>query len=91
MQHFSHWTKETPTTVWTAELLSERENAEVLVGGLGLGEIEDPFVEEEGDPTPENIEVICNVFVKILYCVHECWIKHNEFWIYMCIRDVYGC
>lgn len=64
--------KRPPTTIWTAELLSEREHEELLAGGFGLGEIEEPFVEEEGDPTPEHIEVICNVIVKLFYCVRGC-------------------
>lgn len=88
---FSVGRKRPPTSVWTMELLSERENAEVLAGGLGLGETEGHFVEEEEDPAPENVEVILPVFFRILFCVHRCWITHKEFLIYMCIRDACGC
>ncbi|GJT10581.1 hypothetical protein Tco_0857623, partial [Tanacetum coccineum] len=45
-----------PTKVWTAELLSEREAEELNCGGFGYGELEEDFVEEEGDPIPNNIE-----------------------------------
>ena len=49
--------KRPPTSVWTAELLSERETEEIDSGGFGFGEIEGPFVEQE-DPMPDTIEVI---------------------------------
>ncbi|GKD91999.1 hypothetical protein Tco_1371836, partial [Tanacetum coccineum] len=45
-----------PTKVWTAELLSEREAEELNCGGFGHGELEEDFVEEDGDPIPNNIE-----------------------------------
>lgn len=49
--------KRPPTSLWTAELLSERETEELNFGGFGFGEIEGPFVEQE-DPMPDTIEVI---------------------------------
>ncbi|GJU37285.1 hypothetical protein Tco_1185639 [Tanacetum coccineum] len=45
-----------PTKVWTTELLSEREAEELNCGGFGHGELEEDFVDEEGDPIPNNIE-----------------------------------
>ncbi|GJV84838.1 hypothetical protein Tco_1524736 [Tanacetum coccineum] len=47
-----------PTKVWTVELLSEREAEELSCGGFGYGELEEDFVEEEGDLIPNNIENI---------------------------------
>ncbi|GKA36949.1 hypothetical protein Tco_0723514 [Tanacetum coccineum] len=43
-----------PTSFWTAELLKEREYEEIKAGGFGNGELQGPFVEEEGDPMPED-------------------------------------
>ncbi|GKB38193.1 hypothetical protein Tco_0883135, partial [Tanacetum coccineum] len=48
-----------PTKVWTAELLSEREAEELSCRGFGYGELEEDFVEEEGDQIPNNIEFKC--------------------------------
>nr|GEW77472.1 major facilitator superfamily domain, general substrate transporter [Tanacetum cinerariifolium] len=45
-----------PTKVWTAELLSERDVVELNCGGFGHGELEEDFIDEEGDPIPNNIE-----------------------------------
>nr|GEZ91587.1 alternative oxidase 1 [Tanacetum cinerariifolium] len=47
-----------PTKVWTAKLLSEREAVEMNCGGFGHGELEEDFIDEEGDPIPNNIENI---------------------------------
>ncbi|GKD52199.1 hypothetical protein Tco_1281175, partial [Tanacetum coccineum] len=41
--------KRPPTTMWTKELLKERELAEIKAGGLGKGELEGPYVEEQDD------------------------------------------
>ncbi|GKC55050.1 hypothetical protein Tco_1077795, partial [Tanacetum coccineum] len=46
--------KRPPTSFWTAELLKEREYEEIKAGGFGNGELQGPFVEEEGDPMPED-------------------------------------
>nr|GEZ33267.1 hypothetical protein [Tanacetum cinerariifolium] len=48
-----NWCKP-PTSFWTAELLKEREYEEIKAGGFGNGELQGPFVEEEGDPMPED-------------------------------------
>ncbi|GJV02287.1 hypothetical protein Tco_1335856 [Tanacetum coccineum] len=40
----------------TSELLKERELAEIKSGGIGKGELVGPYVEEEDDPMPENLE-----------------------------------
>ncbi|GKD30599.1 hypothetical protein Tco_1241377 [Tanacetum coccineum] len=45
-----------PTKVWTTENLSEREAKELNCGGFGPEELEEDFVDEEGDPIPNNIE-----------------------------------
>nr|GEX72467.1 hypothetical protein [Tanacetum cinerariifolium] len=50
-----------PTKVWTVELLSEREAVELNYGGFGHGELEEDFINEEGDPIPtilRNINLI---------------------------------
>ncbi|GKD76605.1 hypothetical protein Tco_1339226, partial [Tanacetum coccineum] len=39
-----------------SELLSEREAEELNCGGFGHGELAEDFVEEDGDPKPNNIE-----------------------------------
>nr|GEZ75154.1 hypothetical protein [Tanacetum cinerariifolium] len=57
-----------PTKVWTTELLSEREAVEMNCGGFGHGELEEDFIDEEGDPIPNNIEVIWTVCV--FFCVY---------------------
>ncbi|GKC21705.1 hypothetical protein Tco_1023855 [Tanacetum coccineum] len=46
--------KRPPTSFWTTELLKERECEEIKAGGFGNGELQGPFVEEEGDPMPED-------------------------------------
>nr|GEY61984.1 hypothetical protein [Tanacetum cinerariifolium] len=48
--------KRPPTTMWTSELVKERELAEIKSGGLGKGEPAGPYVEEEDDPMPDNLE-----------------------------------
>nr|GEU35346.1 hypothetical protein [Tanacetum cinerariifolium] len=47
-----------PTKVWTAELLSEREAVELTCRGFEHGELEEHFIDEEGDLIPNNIENI---------------------------------
>ncbi|GKD48305.1 hypothetical protein Tco_1277281, partial [Tanacetum coccineum] len=51
-----HQKGKTTYKVWTAELLSEREDEELNCEGFGHGELEEDFVDEEGDPIPNNIE-----------------------------------
>nr|GEZ32660.1 hypothetical protein [Tanacetum cinerariifolium] len=46
--------KRPPTSFWTTELLKERECEEIKAEGFGNGELQGPFVEEEGDPMPED-------------------------------------
>ncbi|GJW90027.1 hypothetical protein Tco_0167580, partial [Tanacetum coccineum] len=58
--------KRPPTTIWTSELLKERELAEIKTGGLGKAELAGPYVEEEDDPMPENLESERNGFVMTL-------------------------
>lgn len=45
--------KRPPTSLWTMELLREREDEEILAGGIGKGELQGPFVAEE-EPMPED-------------------------------------
>nr|GFA90796.1 hypothetical protein [Tanacetum cinerariifolium] len=45
-----------PTKVWIAELLSEREAVELNYEGFRNGELEEDFVDEEGDLIPNNIK-----------------------------------
>ncbi|GJX74738.1 hypothetical protein Tco_0313333 [Tanacetum coccineum] len=53
--------KRPPTTMWTKELLKEQELVEIKSEGLGKGELEGPYVEEQDDPMPGNLEVNCDV------------------------------
>ncbi|GJY94032.1 hypothetical protein Tco_0509814, partial [Tanacetum coccineum] len=48
--------KRPPTTMWTKELLKERELAKIKSGGLGKGELAGPYIEEQDDPMPDNLE-----------------------------------
>ncbi|GKD96683.1 C2 calcium-dependent membrane-targeting protein, partial [Tanacetum coccineum] len=48
--------KRPPTSFWTTELLKEREYEEIITGGFGNSELQGTFVEEEGDPMPEDAE-----------------------------------
>ncbi|GKA03837.1 hypothetical protein Tco_0676618 [Tanacetum coccineum] len=48
--------KRPPTTFSTTELLKERELEEIKAGGLGKGELQGPYIEEEVDPMPDNEE-----------------------------------
>nr|GEY37255.1 C2 calcium-dependent membrane targeting [Tanacetum cinerariifolium] len=45
--------KRPPTSFWTMELLKEREYEEINARGIGKGELQGPFVEED-DPMPED-------------------------------------
>nr|GEY19129.1 hypothetical protein [Tanacetum cinerariifolium] len=46
--------KRPPTSFWTMELLKEREHEEINSGGIGKGELQGLFVEEEDDQMPED-------------------------------------
>lgn len=46
-----------PMKFWTYELLKERETAEIESGGLGMGELQGNYVEEDFDPMPDDEEV----------------------------------
>ncbi|GJT67909.1 hypothetical protein Tco_1019389 [Tanacetum coccineum] len=48
--------KRPPTAAWSAEVLKERENEEIASGGFGLGEKEFPFLEEDENGFPEDLE-----------------------------------
>nr|GEY42391.1 hypothetical protein [Tanacetum cinerariifolium] len=48
--------KRPPTTRWTSELLKKRELAKIKSEGLRKGELAGPYVEEEDDPMPDNLE-----------------------------------
>nr|GEY71272.1 hypothetical protein [Tanacetum cinerariifolium] len=54
--YFRFGRKRPPTTMWTVELLRQRELAEIKSGGLEKGELAGPFVDEEWDPMPKNLE-----------------------------------
>ncbi|GKE00463.1 hypothetical protein Tco_1388446 [Tanacetum coccineum] len=45
--------KRPPTSFWTMDLLKEREYEEMNSRGIGKGELQWPFVEEEHDPMPK--------------------------------------
>nr|GEY29712.1 C2 calcium-dependent membrane targeting [Tanacetum cinerariifolium] len=45
--------KRPPTSFWTMKLLKEREHEEINARGIGKGELQGPFVEEDG-PMPED-------------------------------------
>nr|GEZ08975.1 C2 calcium-dependent membrane targeting [Tanacetum cinerariifolium] len=45
--------KRPPTSFWTMELLKEREYEEINARGIGKGELQGPFVDED-DPMPEE-------------------------------------
>ncbi|GJW98816.1 ulp1 protease family, C-terminal catalytic domain-containing protein [Tanacetum coccineum] len=49
--------KRPPITMWTKELLKERELAEIKSGGLGKGELAGLYVEEQDGPMPDNLEL----------------------------------
>ncbi|GJY70414.1 hypothetical protein Tco_0474117 [Tanacetum coccineum] len=53
---FSTGRKITTTTIWTSEMLKERELVEIKSGGLGKAKLAGPYVEEEDDPMPKNLE-----------------------------------
>ncbi|GKE50454.1 hypothetical protein Tco_1481712, partial [Tanacetum coccineum] len=48
--------KRPTTSAWSAEVLKEREEEEIASGGLGLGEKESPFMEEEENGFLEDLE-----------------------------------
>ncbi|GKD82034.1 hypothetical protein Tco_1348873, partial [Tanacetum coccineum] len=51
--------KRPPTTMWTKELLKERELVEIKSRGIGKGELEGPYVEEQDDPMTDNLKERC--------------------------------
>ncbi|GJU02600.1 hypothetical protein Tco_1112938 [Tanacetum coccineum] len=48
--------KRPTTSAWSAEVLKEREEEEIASGGLGLGEKESPFMEEDENGFLEDLE-----------------------------------
>nr|GEY06334.1 hypothetical protein [Tanacetum cinerariifolium] len=48
--------KRPPTSVWTAEILKEREEEEITSGGIGLGEKEYEFMEEDENGVPKDLK-----------------------------------
>ncbi|GJU63068.1 C2 calcium-dependent membrane-targeting protein [Tanacetum coccineum] len=60
--------KRPPTTIWTLELLKERELAEIKSGGLGKAELAGPYVEED-DPMPENLEGFMRKMNNYIECI----------------------
>nr|GEX57420.1 hypothetical protein [Tanacetum cinerariifolium] len=60
--------KRPPTTMWTKELLKERELAEIKSGGLGKRELAGPYVEEHNEHMPDNLEtraIVCETADKL--------------------------
>lgn len=45
-----------PLRFWTYELLKERETEEIDARGLGMSELQGPYIEEDIDPIPEDEE-----------------------------------
>ena len=59
-----------PLRFWTYELLKERETEEIDAGGLGMSELQGPYIEEDIDPIPEDEEVIWDSwYILVLYLV----------------------
>lgn len=46
-----------PIKFWTIELLRERELQEIANGGIGMGELHGPYIEEDIDTMPDDEEV----------------------------------
>ncbi|GKC32114.1 hypothetical protein Tco_1039408 [Tanacetum coccineum] len=60
-----------PTTMWTKELLKERELVEIKSGGLGKGELAGPYVEEQDDPMPDNLEGFIWKLNNYVVCINK--------------------
>ncbi|PWA93030.1 hypothetical protein CTI12_AA075780 [Artemisia annua] len=67
---FNFGRKRPPTTFWTHELLREREIEEIK-SGLGNGELQGPYVEEEIDPMPETVEGFVWKLKKYVECIYK--------------------
>ncbi|PWA81461.1 C2 calcium-dependent membrane targeting [Artemisia annua] len=66
------------TRFWTYELLKERETEEINVVGLGKGELQGPYIEEDVDPMPEDEEGFTwklNKVVEIIRMQRKCFEK----------------
>ncbi|GKC67254.1 hypothetical protein Tco_1099852, partial [Tanacetum coccineum] len=55
--------KRPPMSAWSAEILKEMENEEIASGGFGLGDKEFPFLEEDENGFPKDLEVISNYHI----------------------------
>ena len=66
--------KRPPTITWSMEVLREREEEEIDAGGLGRGEIETAYMEEDDMGFPEDLDVIT--------CLHKILI---HVYFYMCV------
>ncbi|PWA64182.1 hypothetical protein CTI12_AA346920 [Artemisia annua] len=63
------------TRFWTYELLKERKTGEIDAGGLGKGELQGPYIEEDVDPMPEDEEGFIwklNKVVEIIRMQRQC-------------------
>ncbi|PWA60900.1 hypothetical protein CTI12_AA379850 [Artemisia annua] len=66
------------TRFWTYELLKERETEEINTVGLGKGELQGPYIEEDVDPMPEDEEGFTwklNKVVEIIRMQRKCFEK----------------
>ncbi|GJR51066.1 hypothetical protein Tco_1401587 [Tanacetum coccineum] len=63
--------KRPPTTMWTKELLKERELVEIKSRGIGKGELEGPYVEEQDDPMTDNLKSSIRSKLKIIPKIKE--------------------
>ncbi|GJV73920.1 C2 calcium-dependent membrane-targeting protein [Tanacetum coccineum] len=63
--------KRPPTIMWTKELLKERELAEIKCGGLGKGELAGPYLEEQDDPMPDNLEGFIWKLNNYVVCINK--------------------
>ncbi|GKE94359.1 hypothetical protein Tco_1579214, partial [Tanacetum coccineum] len=68
--------KRPQTTIWTSELLKERELAKIKSGGLGKAELAGPYVEEEDDPKLDNLEGFMWKLNSYIECIKS---KRNGF------------
>ncbi|GJW85756.1 hypothetical protein Tco_0158901 [Tanacetum coccineum] len=60
-----------PTSAWSAEVLKERETEEIASGGFGLGEKEGPFVEEDENGFPDDLEGFDGVWRNYIQTIPE--------------------
>ncbi|GJZ78385.1 ion channel DMI1 isoform X1 [Tanacetum coccineum] len=63
--------KRPPIIMWTKELLKERELAEIKCGGLGTGELAGPYLEEQDDPMPDNLEGFIWKLNNYVVCINK--------------------